>query len=94
MTGKPWTEQTPTRSLLELVRQAREDARAGRLVLAAWDHNHPDREAGRSNKQLKIAGAHALHASGVELSDITYDQARNAILELAFGPAPAVEETQ
>jgi hypothetical protein len=86
MTGKPWTEQTPTLSILEVVRQIRQDAKDGPVDLATWDHNHPDRTGDRSNKQAMIAGAQILHARGVELGSIDKDAAYAALLELALGP--------
>lgn len=80
--GKPWAEQQLGCSVLDVLEEVRQSIREGDLRLATWDHNHPDRVNGRSNKQIMIAGARLLGTS-----DLSYGQAKTAVLEAVVGRA-------
>lgn len=81
--GKRWVEQSLQSSVvLDVVRILRRDARDGCLDRRHWDHKSDYYQKGRSNKQLKIAAA---IITGRHDKDMTFDEAWEIMIELAFG---------
>lgn len=78
--GKKWTEQELSGSVLDVIDKVREDMRDGTMRFESWDHNATDRVPGRSNKQIRIAGAALLNTK-----DCTQEEAEQAVLEAVLG---------
>ena len=83
---KPWTEQKLGCPPLQIFAAIRSCVRGGKFDSKAWDHNHPGREKGRSNKQIKIVGAWLL-----DRRNITMKEAWDAVLEAVLGEEGARE---
>lgn len=79
--GTPWTEQELGNgtTILDVLDQVRHDVRDGNFKWENWDHNSSSYVQGRSNKQVRIAGARLLGR------DCTQDEAENALMEAVLG---------
>lgn len=77
--GIPWRDQDLGCSVLDVLHLVRQSIQAGDLRLNTWDHSHPDRVTGRSNKQIMIAG------NLLAGRPCTYEEAKRAVLEAVTG---------
>jgi len=77
--GTPWTGQDLSVPMLDVLEQVRQDLRDGDFRWERWDHNSPVYVEGRSNKQVRIAGARLLGR------DCTQEEAEQAVMEAVLG---------
>lgn len=77
--GKPWDDQDLSVTALDVIAQVRADIRDGHFDWKSWDHNSAQYIPGRSNKQVRIAGARLLGRT------CTQREAEAALLEAILG---------
>lgn len=79
--GKPWTgQELGDQRLLDVLNQVRKDVRDGHFDWKSWDHNSPEFRPGRSNKQIRIAGAMLTGNP-----EVTQREAEAAVMEAVLG---------
>lgn len=80
MMGMPWWQQKLSGTVLDVLEEVRQAMRDGEFNPKAFDHNHPDRVEGESNKRVYIAAARLLEREPADMVE-----AWAAVLEAILG---------
>lgn len=81
--GLPWQEQKPSKPITWVIAEIRRDIHSGHFDTKDWDHNHPNRVPGRSNKQVWLSAKDVLGRPPASMVE-----AWRVMIELAVGPIP------